>query len=352
MGFRMYKSVRLGKGVRLNLSKSGVGMSVGGKNLRYSVHSSGRRSASASLPGTGLSYRTTRGGGERSGSASSRRSTSQATGQPQLPVVTFPKAGLLAPKDEKAFVKGVTAYMQSNYQAALSSLQESKERDPTGKHVGEEFFAALSLIALQRYEQASKLLEEVVASPVEIPDPMMRKYGIGGVTEVAITPAVLARLPINTLGAALLLAEVYQATDRSEQAIKMLESLGAITPDPLFALSLADLYGELERWDDVLRVSEGFSANEDDATCQLLVFRARALREQNLNEAALQILKEALKSKKRSADIINQARYQRALTYEALGRAAKSRQELEKIYAAAPRFADVASRLGMAPQGR
>jgi hypothetical protein len=29
MGFRVYKSVKLGKGVRLNLSKTGVGISAG-----------------------------------------------------------------------------------------------------------------------------------------------------------------------------------------------------------------------------------------------------------------------------------------------------------------------------------
>ncbi|MGH2576685.1 MAG: DUF4236 domain-containing protein [Actinomycetota bacterium] len=34
--------MRLGKGVRLNLSKAGVGISAGIPGARYSVHSSGR----------------------------------------------------------------------------------------------------------------------------------------------------------------------------------------------------------------------------------------------------------------------------------------------------------------------
>lgn len=53
MGWRFRKSIRLGKGVRLNLSKSGVGMSVGGKGFRVGVNKKGIYT-STSIPGTGL----------------------------------------------------------------------------------------------------------------------------------------------------------------------------------------------------------------------------------------------------------------------------------------------------------
>jgi nicotinamide riboside kinase len=43
MSFRYRKSINLGGGVRINLSKTGVGLSCGVPGLRYSVHSSGRR---------------------------------------------------------------------------------------------------------------------------------------------------------------------------------------------------------------------------------------------------------------------------------------------------------------------
>ncbi len=69
MGFRFRKSFNLGGGVRVNLSKSGVGMSVGRKGARYTVGPSGWR-ATFSLPRTGLSYQTkTRGGKRKSKSA-------------------------------------------------------------------------------------------------------------------------------------------------------------------------------------------------------------------------------------------------------------------------------------------
>jgi uncharacterized protein DUF4236 len=57
MGFRFRKSIRLGKAGRLNLSKSGVGVSVGGNGNRTGVGPSGIRS-SVGEPGTGLRYET------------------------------------------------------------------------------------------------------------------------------------------------------------------------------------------------------------------------------------------------------------------------------------------------------
>lgn len=55
MGFRFRRTVGLGKGVRLNLSKSGVGISAGVKGARVGVGPTGKR-ASVGLPGTGLRY--------------------------------------------------------------------------------------------------------------------------------------------------------------------------------------------------------------------------------------------------------------------------------------------------------
>lgn len=71
MGMRFRKSVKLAPGVRVNFSKKGMGLSVGTKGARVSVHSSGRRTTSVGIPGTGLSYVSSKGGGRRrSGSGS------------------------------------------------------------------------------------------------------------------------------------------------------------------------------------------------------------------------------------------------------------------------------------------
>lgn len=56
MGFRYRKSINLGGGFRVNLSKSGVGYSFGGKGFRYTKKAGGGIRTTASIPGTGLSY--------------------------------------------------------------------------------------------------------------------------------------------------------------------------------------------------------------------------------------------------------------------------------------------------------
>lgn len=56
MGLRFRKSIKIANGVKLNVSKSGVSLSLGKKGLHYSINSKGKSTATASLPGTGLSY--------------------------------------------------------------------------------------------------------------------------------------------------------------------------------------------------------------------------------------------------------------------------------------------------------
>jgi tetratricopeptide (TPR) repeat protein len=342
MSFRYYKRVNLGGGLKLNLSKTGIGVSAGVPGLRYSVHSSGRTVKTAGIPGTGIYYRKdTYAKGSRSRSTRTRPTPAAPT------VQMYPKAGLFAPKEEKEFVKGVTAYMQGRPADAVGHLQASRLRDSAERHVGEEFFEGLSFVALGELLEAKGPLETVLASDQEIPDPLMTKYRVGGVIQVQVTPFLLAELPMSHVGAALLLAEVYQHTDQANRAIELLESLGSVAALPVFALSLAELYDAREQFDDVLRVTEESTENQDDATAQTLVFRANALAEKGLSDAALATLKEALRFRSRSPLVLRLARYVRASVYERMGRKAQARKDLERIYAEDPSFGDVGKRLGV-----
>lgn len=205
----------------------------------------------------------------------------------------------------------------------------------------------MCLVGLERNNEAIAYLEKVTDADDPIPDDLMAKYGIGGQMVVSVTPIAVVEVPISTVGAALLLAELYQCIDRVDDAIELVESLGAMSNDPSCALSLADLYSARRQWDDVVRVTDDFTSNTDDLTALILVFRAQALSELGLRDAALISAKEALRFKKRSAEVLHAARYQRALTYEAMNKHTQSRRDPERIYAEAPDFADVAERLGL-----
>lgn len=56
MGFRYRKSINLGKGFRVNISKSGIGYSYGVKGARITKTANGRTRQTLSIPGTGISY--------------------------------------------------------------------------------------------------------------------------------------------------------------------------------------------------------------------------------------------------------------------------------------------------------
>ena len=60
MGFYFRRSVNLGP-FRVNLSRGGVGWSVGGRGLRTGSSARGRRYTTISIPGTGVGYRSSRG---------------------------------------------------------------------------------------------------------------------------------------------------------------------------------------------------------------------------------------------------------------------------------------------------
>lgn len=55
MGLRFRKSFTFGP-LRINVSKSGVGFSLGVKGFRIGRSAKGKNTATVSLPGTGLSY--------------------------------------------------------------------------------------------------------------------------------------------------------------------------------------------------------------------------------------------------------------------------------------------------------
>ena len=56
MGFRFRKSINLGGGARLNLSKSGIGYSFGVKGARIAKTSKGGTRTTINTPNTGISY--------------------------------------------------------------------------------------------------------------------------------------------------------------------------------------------------------------------------------------------------------------------------------------------------------
>lgn len=78
MGWNYRKSVNLGGGMRLNFSKSGIGISGGVKGFRISTGPRGTR-MTASIPGTGIYYTKNLSGGKKRGASNSQNTTRTTT---------------------------------------------------------------------------------------------------------------------------------------------------------------------------------------------------------------------------------------------------------------------------------
>lgn len=74
MGFRFHKSIKIAPGLKLNLNKKSVSVTAGTKGAHYTISSSGKKTASVGIPGTGLSYTTSSGG--KNGRSKKKKSSS------------------------------------------------------------------------------------------------------------------------------------------------------------------------------------------------------------------------------------------------------------------------------------
>ena len=57
MGLRFQRRVKILPGLHLNLSRSGIGVSVGGRGAHVGITARGQRYSSLGIPGTGISWR-------------------------------------------------------------------------------------------------------------------------------------------------------------------------------------------------------------------------------------------------------------------------------------------------------
>lgn len=75
MGFRFYRRIRIFPGLRMNLSKSGISTSIGGRGAWLTFRPGHKVRSTVGLPGSGLRFTT---GGERVPATTPRGTTDRA----------------------------------------------------------------------------------------------------------------------------------------------------------------------------------------------------------------------------------------------------------------------------------
>lgn len=336
MGFRFQRSIGLGKFLRLNISKSGIGISAGIPGLRIST---GPRGAffTAGLPGTGLSYRK-----KLSSSGRAKRESTPVKARAEETSPETPVPGFFAPHHEKELARGLETYEAGQTDEALEHFLAAASDEP-----GAAILAATLLAEREDGSEfkAIELLEKVVQSDGEFPTPLMEKYLASTEVEINVTPRVTVALPVDGLAAALLLVELYQSNRRVREAIALLEELVELAEQPVLILSLCELYASREIWEGIIDRAQGIEP-VDDVTAEIAIYYGRAMQEKGLHDAAIKVFSKALSKKKdRNPDLLHEAAYWRAISYQEQGKRSQARKEFELLYAEAPNFRDVAQRL-------
>lgn len=337
MGMRFRRSISLGPGVRFNLSKTGIGISAGVKGARYSIHSSGRKTTTARIPGTGVYYM------KQTGGHGSKASTpaKQAVVAPSAPKAT---PGLFAPAYEKKFAEAVRRYLAGDAKAALALFVEASALDAQNKALSDDFFAGVLLAQSGSAELAIPYLEKIVRAPQGLPDALMARYVGGAQLSVPTTPRLSVVVEMGSLAATLILAECYQDRGRIDEAIGLIQQVHQAAPHKALVVSLCELLSLQSEWQEVIDLAAG-TPNSDDIDLQILIYYAGALSNIGRDDAALLVYREALKSAKRDQELLWWARYRRAQAQLRLGSKARARSDFARIYAENPHYADVAQQL-------
>ncbi|MEO8571774.1 MAG: DUF4236 domain-containing protein [Chloroflexota bacterium] len=355
MSVRFRRSIKLAPGVKVNLTKTGLGLTLGPRGAHYSVHSSGRRTRSIGLPGTGFYYQSRVGGSQSRAGTASGIADARVAGAavPRTVLEAIPHPGLFASGTEKAYHAGLLAYLSGDEASTASSFEAVLSADPTvaSAHV----FAGFAANAQGDIPRAIGHLEGVVAGTYHLPDRLETKYlinvGLLISLVVRITEAVSASVPMSAIGAALGLAELYQSSGRLSEAIGLVHQIHTAVPDPIVRLSLSDLLFADGDYTGVVEASTGV-VNGSDVDLETLHLRAAAFGALGDDTAAMDAFRAALgKSVGRDPALLTAIRYDRALAYARLGQTAKAKADLERVYAADPSFEDAKERLAEMSSG-
>lgn len=330
MGFRYQRSMKLMPGIRLNFSKSGVGLSLGVPGARISISPRGRVTRRVGLPGTGMSWVSSSSGRRRSSAAtgSAGRSHSAEAASPvppsALPTPTpAPAPGLFASADERSIVRAFKAKDATTLTTVAAGGSKAA--------VLAAFYAALVLSDAGDDRAALHVFEPVWRNIPDIDrDGLFAKYAHHMDVTVQICDSAKVQAPGSRDTAGLLLAELLQTAGRPADALEVVRHL---TWGPAAAMSAADLMCGMGDWDGVVAVTEGMPADTDEGAL-LWVMRARAFRLKGMLDAAKECLAPVLSSRRRDPAVRLPALLERAEISLSLGHPAAARKDVESVLAA------------------
>ena len=323
MGFRMRKSIRIAPGIRLNVSAKSLGISAGVRGAHVSMNSRTGVRTTVGLPGTGMSYTRTQSPHSSPHTAPTRSRTHQVTPPESPPRPQVKRPGLFAPHWHKELFAALE-------QGHTTGLEQIAVKHPESRNTCMLLEALTHSTGPGSDQRAEQMLGELWGNGYDpAADEFLHTYAPESSTEIRLTPVLTAHLPLSRDTIGLALGELLQDIGNLAGAVEVVEG---VTPSTVAAVSLAELYAQAARWNDIVQLTDGI-ANDDDFSTYLLIQRGVAFRQLGFHDASRESLRAALAPRSRTPALRHLALSERALTYRAEGKLSMARRDLERILA-------------------
>lgn len=303
MGFTFRKSFKIAPGVRLNMSKSGLGMSAGVRGARVGFNSRGSYT-SVGIPGTGIystSYSKTGRKVQSSGVKSANPSQSSGGGKLLLWLVAIVLGIALPPLGVVMVIGAVIYYYRRNKSPKYQAKQRIKK--------------ATALFQEQKYAEAEPLLLEVANI---YPENTETDFLLGG---------------------------VYHNQGKYKEAAPYLERAHQqdLTHEGTL-VSLANCYFSLGEFDKVIPLMQNFPGGWENNLKALQLF-GLCFSNKEQHDLAIEVFKKASLTKRNLDDGLLELHYNLGLVYDAAGQKANAQKHFKKVYAYDMNYKDVLSKV-------
>lgn len=323
MSLRFRRSFKLIPGVKINLNKSSISMSLGPRGAHYTVGTTGRSSISAGIPGTGLyTFKYLTNGYKSYGKSRSKVLEKQ---------MVTPSPSVFSSSYEKDFYK-FFIYCFSGVPDV--NIVKSEAKILITKHENLSFAVDLILFLF--------LLREITLSDLPLllgqkifpqrdiyfSDPLVEKYFKFIELPIPICSFASVEMIYNSNAFEFMYVELLQAYKLNSEAKLILENVNG---DIIKNLSMVDVELSLGDYKGIIESSKSFTTPYDEVTASIITLKGVAYRELGQNQLALECFRRVLSKRSLDKVFLSKVRYEKALTLLASGKERSAMAEFAKV---------------------